>query len=512
MSRWRIVILGDLVALPILFLIGMGSYALWERHWWFYAWWPLAGCLAAAYLLGWYWQRQRRLLPPTDDAAGHWTDRDRKAWELVAARAAAVKDVPIERLEDPHFYLDAGREMAEELAHFYHPEKKDPLGRVTIPELLTVIELAAHDLHEMVDRYLPGGHLLTVNQWRQASELPRMYRTATNIYWAVAALFNPVQTGLRYVASQLGLSQPWQQLQQSLVDWFYTAYLHRVGTYLIELYSGRLGVGADRYRALVDRHTGANRERERPEDDATAANVTIALFGQVKAGKSSVVNALLGEQLAKTDVLPATAAVTRYRLQPPNLGTQLELLDTVGYGHEGPKADDLKATEKAAREADVLLLVLHARNPARQADAQMLERLTTWFQDRPDLRRPPLIAVVTHIDLLSPSLEWSPPYDWQNPTKPKERSIAAAVDAVREQLGGGVAAVVPVCAASGKEFGVQEELLPTILSRLDEAHGVALLRCLRQELDQGQVRKVFRQIVATGREALRLVWQEMMKR
>jgi hypothetical protein len=27
---------------------GMGSYALWERHWWFYAWWPLAGCLAAA--------------------------------------------------------------------------------------------------------------------------------------------------------------------------------------------------------------------------------------------------------------------------------------------------------------------------------------------------------------------------------------------------------------------------------------------------------------------------------
>ena len=32
----------------------------------FLAWWPLAGCLALAYLLGWYWQRQRRLLPPPE--------------------------------------------------------------------------------------------------------------------------------------------------------------------------------------------------------------------------------------------------------------------------------------------------------------------------------------------------------------------------------------------------------------------------------------------------------------
>src|SRR6476469_7098653 len=113
MNPWRIAVLAGLVAVPILFLIGMGSFALWERGWWFYVWWPLAAFLAGAYLLGWYWQRQHRLLPSTNEAAGHWTERDRAAWKLVEARAAAVKDVPIERLEDPHFYLDAGREMAE---------------------------------------------------------------------------------------------------------------------------------------------------------------------------------------------------------------------------------------------------------------------------------------------------------------------------------------------------------------------------------------------------------------
>jgi predicted GTPase len=232
----------------------------------------------------------------------------------------------------------------------------------------------------------------------------------------------------------------------------------------------------------------------------------------VKAGKSSLVNALLGEARAHTDVLPDTAAITRYRLRQSAVGSELDVLDTVGYGHEGPKADDLKATEQAAREADVLLLVLHARNPARAADVQMLARLREWFAGRPDLRMPPLVAVVTHIDLLSPALEWSPPYDWHAPTRPKETAIAAAVDAAREQLGDGVAEVVPVCTAEGKVFNVTEELLPAILGRMDEAHAVALLRCLRAELDQDKVRKVFRQVLAAGREVAKVAIVELLKK
>jgi predicted GTPase len=504
MSRGRIALLVGLWLTPVAVLVGVGSYALWVWGWWFYAWWPLAGCIAAAYLLGWYWQRSRRLLPPTNDQASHWTDRDREAWKLVEGRAQKIKDVPIEQLENLHYYVDAGRDMAEELARLYHPKSSDPLGRVTIPELLTVAELAAHDLRELVDKYLPGGHLLTVNHWRQARRAADWYTTASTVYWAVAALFNPVQTGLRYVASQLGVSQPWQALQQSLADWFYTAYLHRVGTYLIELYSGRLGIGADRYRALVDRYAN----RDGPAE--TAPVVTIALFGQVKAGKSSLVNAILGEARAHTDVLPDTAEITRYRLKQPSVGSELDVLDTVGYGHEGPRADDLKATERAAREADVLLLVLHARNPAREADLQMLRRLRGWFTDRPDLRMPPLIAVLTHIDLLSPALEWSPPYDWHAPTRPKEKSIAAAIDAVREQLGD--VKVVAVCAAEGKVFNVTEELLPAVLGRMDEAHAVALLRCLRSELDAGKARKVFEQLLSAGREVAKVAIVELLKR
>jgi predicted GTPase len=90
-----------------------------------------------------------------------------------------------------------------------------------------------------------------------------------------------------------------------------------------------------------------------------------------------------------TDVLPATSEVERYELQPEGVPTRLVLLDTVGYGHTGPKEDQLRTTRETAQQSDLLLLVLHARNPARQADAAMLKALRDWYADRPDLRMPP---------------------------------------------------------------------------------------------------------------------------
>lgn len=512
MSRWRIALLAGLFALPVVVLLGVGSYDLWQRGWWFYAWWPMVGCYGLAYFLAGRWQRDRKLLRIDFDALPHWTDRDKLAWQRVEARAAAGKDIPPDQLGEMTFYVDVAQEMSKELAQVYHPGARDPVKKLTIPEILAVTELASHDLTELVDKYLPGGHLLTVGDWQRARQATEWYSAASKVYWAVAALFNPVQTGTRFLASQLGLSKPLELLQNNVILWFYTAYLQRVGTYLIELYSGRLRVGVRRYRELMTQHA--------PGEDGTAAagqgapparQVTLALFGQVKAGKSSLINAFLGEQRAKTDVLPATAAVTRYELKPAGLPTQLVLLDTVGYGHEGPKADDLPATEKAARAADVLLLVLHARNPARQADYLMLQRLHEWFGKRPDLKPPPIVAVLTHIDLLTPAVEWSPPYDWRQPTRPKEQQIAQAVEAVREQLGAALAEVVPVCTAQGKLFGVSEELLPEVVRRLDEAHAVALLRCLRSEMDAGQVRKVWQQLLAVGKGAAWVVWENARK-
>jgi predicted GTPase len=525
MSRWRIALVLFLMAVPFTGLAVIGSVYLWWNGLGFIAWWPMAACMILGYLLGWYWQRKQMLLKPIDFTPPmHWTERDHQAKQLVEARAQATADLDREKLSDLNFYLDTAKALALELAQFYHPGAKDPVGSLTVPEVLAVIELAAHDLAERVDRYVPGGHLLTVDHWMRAKQAADWAPALANLYWIGAALFDPVGAGLRFAASRLSTTSTHNAIHQYLLVWFYQAFVERVGTYLIEVNSGRLRVGAERYRELVRSHVPERDMHAGPPPEAPPAaappvpaadeadlvrRVTVTLFGQVKVGKSSLINALLGEQRALTDVLPATKEIARYELQPPGIPTRLALLDTVGYAHTGPRADQLQATKEAAQHSDVLLLVLHARNPARQADLQMLQQLRDWYASRPDLKRPPIVAVLTHIDLLSPAMEWAPPYDWQLPKRAKEQEIQQALVAAREQLGYHVATVLPVCTAQGKVYGVDEWLLPAVAEVLDEAHAVALLRCLKAEADTGKVQKVFRQLLAVGQEVLKVAMQGM---
>jgi len=526
MSRWRIIVVALLTLGPFLVLAAFGSYTLWTSGRGFVFWWVMAGCLSAGYLLGWYWQRKRRLLrPPSFDPPLYWTERDREAWALVKTRAEAGAKLDPAKLTDFAFYAEQAQAMAQELASFYNPGAQDPVGALTVPELLAVVELAAQDLGQLIDKYIPGGHLLTVNDLRLARRIPDWYQNASTAYWLISALFNPVETGLRYAASKMGVSQSFQMLQNNLLLWFYTAYIHRVGTYLVELNSGRLRMGVPRYRQLLQQTTegrAAHGVSGQPETAYSVRGsaeqaplnlprqVTITLMGQVKVGKSSVVNALLGEQRAKTDVLPATSETTRYELRQDGIDTRLVLLDTVGYAHAGPREDQLKATTEAAQQSDLLLLVLHARNPARQADLLMLQQLTAWFAERPDLKMPRVLAVLTHIDLLSPAMDWSPPYNWEQPQRPKEKSIEAAAVAVREQLGQYLAGVVPVCTAEGKVYGVEDWLMPALAEMMDEAHAVGLLRVLRVEFDTEKIRKVFRQLKAVAQQAGKMIWRTLV--
>jgi predicted GTPase len=518
MSRWRIAVVAALLGGPFAVLVALGWYFL-RLRWGIWTWWPLAGALALGYGLALYWHRQRRLLPLGEaPPPEHWTERDTLASQLIEDRIARTVKLNVNQLTDFEFYRQTTQDMAYELARFYHPSAQDPFSHLTAPEILAVAELVSHDLAELVNQYVPGGQRLSLGEWQQAQRWAKRltdgYQLYTNVSWAVSALINPLAAASRYVASQVGLTAPVQMLQQDLLLWFYRQYVRQLGTYLIELNSGRLRVGATRYRQLLAARLPlpADANGDVPNGVPAVPQVTVTLLGQVKAGKSSVVNALLGERRARTDVLPTTSEVNRYELKSEGIPTKLVLQDTVGYGHAGPRADQLAATREAARQSDILLLVLHARNPARQADLTQLEDLEAFYQSRPDLKRTPLLTVLTHIDLLTPAMEWSPPYDWRHPVRPKEQNIQDAMAAVQKQLGVYAPVVVPVCAAEGKVFGVAEELLPLIVERLDEAHGVGMLRCLMAEADTGSARVVLRQLVKAAKQLLPVALESLTKR
>jgi predicted GTPase len=506
-SRWRILIVLVLALAPFVALTSLGGYYLWLRGWSFWAWWPMAVCWIAAYLLVFYWHRSLKLLGRPDvEIPPHWSERDKQAWQIVEARARNLEKLTPEDLGELHSYVDTAQKLALDLARVYHADAADPVGDLTIPELLAVIELAAHDLSELVAQYLPGSHLLTIRNWRQARQAADWYQTLSSAYWFLSALFSPLQTGLRFGASRLGMSVPWQQFQRDLLAWFYAAYVHRLGNYLIELYGGRLRVGADRYRELLRPEESAEPSDFQPAAPADHATVTMTILGQVKAGKSSFLNALLGEQRARVDVVPATSTITRYDLRLAGPETHLQLLDTIGYAHAGPRADQAAETAEAAQQSDLVLLVMHALNPARSADLLMLEALEKWFQARPGVKMPAILGVLTHIDLLSPVMEWAPPYNWLAPERPKEHQIQHALQTVRDQLGQHLVGCVPLCTAAEKIYGIDEWFLPTLMDLLDEAKAVAVLRCLRAESDAGKIRKLWSQIMAAGGHLAGVLW------
>ena len=520
MTRFRLIVLALLFLTPFVVLMCLGSYYLWEAGY-LWVWWPLIGCFAFTYFLAWQWTRRRGRLPNTASPPEYWTDRDKVAWDLVDAKAKSFEKVTLDEIMTARHYTNLGLDLANEVGAVYNPDAADPFDLLTLPEVLACVELAAADLEGMVQKYIPAVHLLRLKDVKTAQKAYGWYKSGQNAYWAGAAVIDPLSSGLRYLASRLGLGTLMNRIQDNLILWFHTAFIHQLGRYLIELNSGRLKVGVKRYREILAQHEVPPSDVGSPVADAPATPdvgtpaellasgapsspkpITFAVLGAVKAGKSSLVNTLLGKRAATVDRLPV-ASGTRYDLTLAD-GQPVSLLDTSGYG-ERVSDEDFAAAVEASRDADLILLVTPATNPGRIADIDLLDHLKAWFDGKPHLRMPPVVVVVNQIDLLSPKAEWKPPYDWKEGTRPKEANIRDCLTAVKEQFGLRTAELVPVCAREGETFGILDGLVTAVVAHLDHARGAAILKAFEADANERPVAKVFDQLgntVAAGLDAL----------
>ena len=546
MLKTRLAVMAVLFLAPWVFLIGAGSYYLWKSGLLFWAWWPMLLCFGLSYFLAWRWTRRNaNLLPPTEtDPPNYWTDRDKLAYEKVAAKAKSYEKIGTDQLTDPKHYSDVAIDLATQVAAVYNPGGKTPFDHLTLPEILACAELASADLDELVQKYVPGVHMLRIQDMKRAREAVGWYNTGRNVMWAGSAVINPIETGLRYLSSRFALGGMLDRLQDNIALWFHTAFVNLLGKYLVELNSGRLKVGVKRYREIISGydpsapgvystsggsgHDGEPKpeaaagpsepERQRRDDAAPVAGapaptkpIGIAVLGPVKAGKSSVVNALVGKQSATVDALPVAHNGTRYQFTMDG-GQAVSVLDTAGYGQDGPSEEEFVAAAEAAQQADLILFVTGATSPGRKPDVEFIDRLKAYFAARPHLKLPPLVCVVNQVDLVSPKAEWTPPYNWATGTKAKEANIRDAVAAVREQLGDRAAEFVPVCAREGETFNVRDGLVPAIAVRLDDARGAAMLKAFDAVGSADQFKRLGQQLLDGGKAALGVLWQSLGKK
>lgn len=238
---------------PIVAYIGLG--VLWLRDhglalYGFAAWLAcsvLFGLLSVRWTQG---KHRQAVLPPLDwNAPETFAPLDRTAWSIVEEAAGRAESLDVESLTQSEIYLEAGRTLAHRLARHYHPKAEDPLSSVAFADLLTALELVAEDLGQLV-REVPGGDLVTPGHWKSAVAAAGWVQKFNEAYSYLMPIVEPLTGLVRLSSQKLVTERAWRGMRQNLLRWFYRAFINRLGFHLVELYSGRLSMGAATYRAL----------------------------------------------------------------------------------------------------------------------------------------------------------------------------------------------------------------------------------------------------------------------
>ncbi|MDP6444200.1 MAG: DUF697 domain-containing protein [Pirellulaceae bacterium] len=187
----------------------------------------------------------------------------------------------------------------------------------------------------------------------------------------------------------------------------------------------------------------------------------IVAFGTISSGKSSVLNALIGESRFATDAKGGTTT-TRAEVSWPSQD-RVVLVDTPGLG-EVDGADHIRQAAEAARDADLVLVVIDG--PVRESEFALIDRLGEMEKR--------IVVCLNKADWLKPADQET----LRGQIVAQLDQIVAAQDVVCIQAVGGVRTRVRV-AADGSEFEETVENAPEI-SALAER----MLRVVRREGDE----------------------------
>jgi hypothetical protein len=495
----------------VLAYVGLGMLWLWERGWVYCTVaaiaWVIAG-VGFSILASRWTKTSRPLLPPLDWSSPQtFSPLDRDAWKIVQDEADQGETLTFDVLLGADVYIDTGRRLMKRLVEHYHPLTPHPFDDVPVIELLTAFELAAEDLTGLC-RQVPGGDMISASHWRKAVQVAGYITKANDLYAFVSPFLNPI-TGLTRLGTREWIVKPaWKSMQQNVLRWFYEAYVNRLGMHMIELFSGRLAIGAHRYRRLTRRAAVDMIDTL----DAEEPPLKIAVVGARGAGKSRLIEVL--KEAASGDSLLIKARVQPMGL-PPSLVERLtdaQLIELPGYPrsdvpeHRRDRLQRDLSVAKAA-ECDLLLLVIDAALQDHAPDVAISHAWDHWFREHPERESPPALVVLTGVDRPEFGGGWNNQDGSTADPLRRESLVRAALDALRAVLPAGFRdfAVVGLGESPAK---VIDQLIPTLAPLLLRAERTALLRRLHSLANQSRAGRLMRQLSAHGKS----VWDGLKAR
>lgn len=480
-----------LMVLPLLLLVPFGAFWLWQQGWLLF--WVLASLvvtLTGSAGLAWSKGRLRRSSSKPEQAAQAeavspasegWSEQDNTAWaEVVSLARTANPDLLTRQTQ----WLSSTRNVIEHVAKHYHPEQSAAIWQFTLPELFLLTERVSQRVRKVVLEQVPASHLVKMGQvvriWELKTRFEPAYRTAHGIYRLVRWV-NPISALVAEARGAL-MDQLLGSANQNVRQTLARIWVEEVGRAAIDLYSGRLALDAQHLDALLE----AERQASVPPGP-----VRILVAGQVNAGKSSLINALLQDGRAAVDVLPVSASGQGYQLVLEGEPVA-ELRDSSGLTVE----TDLDVWAQQSLEADCLIWVVAAHRADRDLDRRALRALYDLYRTNSRRSPPPILVAVSHVDRLSPAREWQPPYNLLTRTQPKAQSIHAALEQIAKDLELSEQDLIPVRLDQGPGGYNLELFWAVVIEHLASAkHNRA------QRLQQGLVKKDWKQLLRQARGA-----------
>lgn len=195
---------------------------------------------------------------------------------------------------------------------------------------------------------------------------------------------------------------------------------------------------------------------------------TVAVVGRANAGKSTLVNALVGEKVSIVSPKPQT---TRDRIYGVLTTDEYQIVfeDTPGvYKAAGLLNSRMQKTvERTARDTDLILFVLDGHDGLKDDDLNLLAKYAKIGA--------PLIVVLTKTDIM------------QKEALPEELVAVSAVEGVSE--------VVPVSARKRRNVN---ELLTVILGYLQESEYVFDPEAVSDKSEKFMIAEIMREKILVG--------------
>jgi len=396
--RWDRLLSAVILGLPFVLMMGFGFIWLIQNGWllWFLLFSATASLLVV--FTRWWTIRQTTKNLPTlsskpdlaVNADPDWLPREREAFEEVRRHIEKLTAEIQEWERLPGHAFDVVNRISRHLGG----EESTAL-HFTVPEALLLVERTTSRYRQHLLSKVPFSDQISIATlhwlWLRRDKFALMVKLADSGRRVFRLAINPTR-GVMQELEKLIASGNANYLTADMVGTIQALFLEEVAFTAVELYSGRLKFSDSELLKIQLETTESDRSRLAQPDEP----LRILLVGQISAGKSSLLNALMEVELAETDTAPTTSGLITYEADVNSI--PCHFIDSKGL--DGSERNRKELFEQLV-QSDMILWLIRADRPSREPDIQLKRIFDEWYAEHPTHRKPELIAIATCMDLLS---------------------------------------------------------------------------------------------------------------